>query len=71
MHHFDIATATQNQSLDEICFKHYGRTAGTVEAVLLFNPGLADLGVHLPLGTKIKLPVIENNTTTSLINLWN
>lgn len=28
--------------LDAICAKHYGRTAGAVEAVLEANPGLAN-----------------------------
>lgn len=46
----------QGDTLDAVCWRHYGRTAGVVELALEANPGLADLGPVLPLGTLIKLP---------------
>lgn len=33
--------ALQGETLDALCWRHYGSTAGTVEAVLDANPGLA------------------------------
>ncbi|WP_207888553.1 tail protein X, partial [Pseudomonas sp. 30_B] len=53
------------------CWRHYGSTAGTVEAVLEANPGLAELGVVLPMGTVVEMPerrAIE--TTTPLLQLF-
>lgn len=61
----------QGDTVDVLCWQVYGRTRGTVEAVLEANPGLADLGVVLPLGTVIAMPelyTIEN--TTPLLQLF-
>ncbi|MCI0152144.1 tail protein X [Paraburkholderia sediminicola] len=48
--------AQQGDTVDALCWRHYGRTDGTVEAVLEANAGLADYGVVLPLGTVVYLP---------------
>ncbi|WP_186262429.1 tail protein X [Burkholderia gladioli] len=64
-------TALQGDTLDALCWRHYGSTAGTVEAVLDANPGLAELGAILPLGTVIDMP--EMNTieqTKPLLQLF-
>ncbi len=42
--------------LDLICKRYYGRTVGTVEAVLSANPDIADIAHRLPTGTQITLP---------------
>ncbi|CAJ5964591.1 Phage-related tail protein [Burkholderia pseudomallei] len=63
--------ALQGETLDALCWRHYGSTAGTVEAVLDANPGLAELGVVLPMGTVVEMPerrAIE--TTTPLLQLF-
>lgn len=64
--------ASQGDTLDALCWRHLGRTAGVVEAALEANPGLAALGVVLPHGTPIDLP--EPTTTAparrALIQLW-
>ncbi|WP_323073190.1 tail protein X [Mycetohabitans endofungorum] len=46
----------QGDTIDALCWRHYGRTDGTVEAALQANPGLAELGVILPIGTVVELP---------------
>jgi phage tail protein X len=46
----------QHDTVDALCWRHYGRTAGVTEAVLAANPGLADHGVHLPPGLLVYLP---------------
>ncbi len=55
--------------LDLICWKHYGFTDGTVEEVLLKNPGLAEHGSFLPAGLRIKLPKIQKILKESVINI--
>lgn len=65
--------ANQGDTLDAICWRHYGRTEGCVEAVLAANPGLAKLGAVLPMGTLIELPELARSSTAktiNLINLW-
>jgi len=49
-------TTQQGETLDALCWRCLGRTAGAVEAALDANPGLADLGPVLPHGQVIFLP---------------
>jgi len=46
----------QGDSVDLLCWRHYGATSGKVEAVLDANPGLAALGVELPFATAVVMP---------------
>lgn len=65
------ARADQGDTLDLICWRYYGRTAGVVEQVLEANPGLADLGEVLPVGTLINLPALPAQAEKArVINLW-
>ncbi len=43
-----VAIAHQNDTVEALCWRHYGRTAGVTEAVLEANHGLADYGPTLP-----------------------
>ncbi|WP_321931533.1 MULTISPECIES: tail protein X [Paraburkholderia] len=64
-------TALQGDTVDAICWRYYGRTDGTVEAVLEANEGLADYGVVLPLGTLVDLPDLTTvQTTKPLLQLF-
>jgi len=57
--------------LDWICWRHYGRSAGTVEAVLEANPKLADLGPVYEAGLLITLPDLpEGVDAEPLVRLW-
>lgn len=60
----------QGDTLDMLCLRHYGRTEGVVEAVLLANPGLAELGVILPHGTLVSLPEVSAAPVSETVNLW-
>lgn len=61
----------QGDTLDRICYRAYGHTAGITEAVLEANPGLADLGPVLPSATVITLPDIATaSTSTTTVQLW-
>lgn len=62
--------ASQGDTLDALCYRHYGRTEGVVEMVLTVNPGLAEWGAVLPHGTVIELPIVESSATTETVNLW-
>ncbi|WP_027390858.1 tail protein X [Chrysiogenes arsenatis] len=55
--------------LDWICYQHYGRTAGAVEAVLVANPGLSARGPVLSAGVLLVLPVLPPQENT-VVRLW-
>lgn len=65
-----IVNAQQNDTVDAICWRHYGKTAGVVEQVLLANPGLADYGAVLPIGVRVELPELAAAKKQKLIQLW-
>lgn len=61
----------QNDTVDALCWRHYGRTAGVCEAVLAANPGLADHGPVLPAGLLITLPDLEATAPQrQMVSLW-
>lgn len=66
------ATARQGETLDALCLRVLGRTAGVTEAAMEANPGLADLGPILPQGTVVNLPAVTQATQTeaALVQLW-
>jgi phage tail protein X len=63
--------ASQGDTLDEICFRVYGKTAGITEAVLAANHRLADMGPVLKMGTMVELPnVSPPESKKTIIQLW-
>jgi phage tail protein X len=62
--------AMQDDTVELICYRHYGYTAGITETVLANNPGLAAHGPVLPMGTAVLLPKIETQQKQTIINLW-
>ena len=63
--------AHQQDTVDLLCWRHYGRTAGVTEAVLQANPGLADHGPFLPQGTLVSLPDAQPAALQrNRVNLW-
>ncbi|MEQ5834232.1 tail protein X [Marinobacter sp. NFXS9] len=62
--------AIQGDTVDRICYRHYGYTAGVTEAVYEANPGLAELGPILPTGTKVTLPEVAEAPTRTTVQLW-
>lgn len=62
--------ALQGDTLDAICHRHYGRTAGVVEAALHANPHLPDLGPVLPMGTPVLLPAAVPEPSKKVQQLW-
>lgn len=64
--------ANQGETLDALCQRVLGRTAGVTEVAMAANPGLSDLGPVLPIGTAVNLPdvVQTTQTETALVQLW-
>lgn len=60
----------QFDELDAICHRYYGRTQGTVEAVLQVNQNLAELLPILPQGITISLPDLPQPETTETLRIW-
>jgi phage tail protein X len=60
----------EGDTLDWICWRHYGRQSGAVEIVLEANRRLADLGPVLPAGLVIRLPDLPAPEATRAIELW-
>lgn len=63
--------ALQNDTVDAICWREYGKSSGVVEKVLEANPKIAGLGVFLPMGIEVILPDIETpQQIKQTIQLW-
>ncbi|WP_068634912.1 tail protein X [Thauera butanivorans] len=62
--------AMQGDTVDLLCWRHYGRTAGVTEQVLAANPGLAAHGPVLPLGTLVELPDQPTPPVARRLKLW-
>lgn len=60
----------QGDTVDWICWHHYGRQAVAVEAVLDANPGLAARGPVLPPGMIITLPDLPPPQTNPVVRIW-
>ena len=64
--------ARQGDTVDAICWRTFGATAGGVETVYDMNRGLAALGPVLPMGTPVVLPDAQDVGTRVLatLQLW-
>ncbi|WP_413504840.1 tail protein X [Serratia grimesii] len=62
--------AMQGDTVDEICWRYYGRTQGVVEQVYSLNEGLADAGAILSHGQPVELPDVTAAPQRETVNLW-
>lgn len=64
--------AIQGDTLDSLCYREKGDVQGYLETVIAANPGLADLGPILPMGTIVNLPEVASTgkINTATVNLW-
>lgn len=60
----------QNESVDALCWRHYDRTQGAVEAVLQANPGLARHGLILPQAILVTMPLLSAPPSKQTVSLW-
>lgn len=61
--------AREHDTLDALCHRHLGRTAGTVEATLDASPGLAKRAADLGAGEPVRL-IAAPKAAKQLIQLW-
>lgn len=68
----DVIFAQQGDTLDALLWRERGLSATDAVAVLEANPGLADRGVVLPLGTPVDVSTIAAPAprTLPLVQLW-
>ncbi len=67
----DVVHTRQGDTIDLICYQHYGYTAGVTEAVMRANPDLCELGPVLPVGTAVYLPAFQPAASKPAVQLWN
>jgi phage tail protein X len=61
----------QGDSVDLICYRHYGTSHLTTEQVMQANPALAEHGPIIAENTLIELPEITSPTPiNNTIQLW-
>ncbi|KNC89854.1 tail protein X [Trabulsiella odontotermitis] len=61
--------ALQGDTVDLLCWRHYGATRGVTEAVLSANPGLSNV-VFLEAGQEVELPELPRTTQRETVQLW-
>lgn len=62
--------AIQGDTVDRLCFRHYGYTDAVTEAVLEANPGLAEQGPFISMGTRVQLPDVPAQPARQTVQLW-
>lgn len=62
--------ARQGDTLDRLVWERHGQRPGALEATLAVNPGIADLGAVLPVGTRITLPALTADPPSAAVRLW-
>lgn len=69
-----IYTTKMGDMVDLICFRHYGYTDGSTEAVLAANPGLSAMDPVLGSGVEIALPDLgapeDKPSEIETVKLW-
>lgn len=68
----EVKRATQNDMIDLMAWKHYGKTVGRVERILEdpANYGLCDRPELLEAGTKVTMPDIVEPIVVHTVKLW-
>ena len=68
----DVIRAQQGDTLDALLWRERGLTATDAVRVLEANPGLADRGIVLPLGTPVTVPTSASPKPRALplVQLW-
>ena len=61
--------AQQNDTIDLVCWRYYGRTAGVSEAVIVANRG-SSAATELQAGQIVCLPEIQPPAQRETVQLW-
>lgn len=65
-----IVYTMQNETIDALAYRVFGRTAGIVEIIYQNNPKLCEQPAILPMGTEVNVPEMVAEKTKNTINLW-
>lgn len=65
-------TAFKRDTMDALCWRHLGSTAGVTEQALALNPGLSAAGPILTEGQLVTLPEVADAAPSirETVNLW-
>lgn len=67
----NVIRARQGDTLDELAWRERGLTSADLGPLFAANPGAADFGPILPIGTAIIVPATAPAAATrDVINLW-
>ncbi|WP_127960165.1 tail protein X [Serratia microhaemolytica] len=61
--------AQQNDTVELLCWRYYGRTVGVTEVVLNANKGISDNPL-LQAGQRVYMPEIQSPTKRETVQLW-
>lgn len=61
--------ALQGDTVDLLCWRHYGTTQSVTENVLSANPGLSQQ-VYLNAGQEVELPELSPPNQRNTVQLW-
>lgn len=61
--------ALQGDTLDQLCWRHYGTTQGVTEMVLSANPGLSKQ-IYLNAGQEVELPELPPPPQRATVQIW-
>lgn len=65
-----IVYTMQNETIDALAYRVFGRTTGIVEIIYNNNPMLCELPAILPMGTAVNVPEDAPEPQKKIINLW-
>ena len=65
-----IVYAMQNETVDALAHRVFGKTTGIVEIIYQNNPTLCELSAMLPMGTEVNVPESVPEPEKKRLNLW-
>lgn len=65
-----IVYAMQNETVDALAYRVFGKTKGIVEIIYQDNPMLCELPAMLPMGTPVNVPESVPEPQKKQVNLW-
>ena len=64
-----MVNALQGDTVDLLCYRHYGTSQGVTEQVIAANPGLSRQ-IFLNAGQAVELPDITRKAEQETVQLW-
>lgn len=65
-----IVYTMQNETVDALAYRVFGKTAGIVEIIYQNNPTLCERAAMLPIGIEINVPESVPEPEQKRLNLW-